>query len=527
MRRMAQIAGRLLNFARRPSHDQPGREQLLTEIATREAAGVDLVGWLGVLPDPDPVLRKRGDDASVLDELCADDQVAMARAKRKLRTLNRQDYDFQPGAPKGEEPSAEAERLCKTLVADLENLDMRGLISEILDAPYFGYTVIELMFEPAGKGLRLVDAVAKPRGWFGFDTHNRLVFRSQLSLQGDLVPPPKFVLARHGATYANPYGERLLTRCLWPVAFKRGGVQFWMNFAEKYGQPWTVGNAPSGADRPARQAMAADLARMTQDAVAVLPQGSEVKIYEASGKSADIHERLVRHWDAAISKVLMGNTLSAELGDGGSYAAAQTHSGELADLAQADEALVKATMDELAWNYTRLNAAEGVFAPVFRFDKPEDYGAKADLDTKLHGLGVRFSKPHFVQEYGLPEDHFEVRVETPVTQNEIFADRPGPTFASTSDPGEAAVVDAQDALDRMIAGLLPEAVRASEERSRRIIEIVQAAETWEDMQLMLAEAMPELAGDEFEELLARAVVAADMHGRLAARDEGQEGRDGR
>ncbi len=520
MNRMARLAGRLLNFARRP--EQPDRDSLFTEIATREAAGVDLAGWLGVLPDPDPVLRKRGDDASVLDELCADDQVTMARAKRKLKTLNRQDYGFKPGAPKGEEASAEAERLCRDLVADLERLDLRGLFSEILDAPYFGYTVVELMFERAGTRLRLIDAVAKPRAWFGFDTHNRLVFRSQLSLQGELVPPLKFVLARHGATYANPYGERLLTRCLWPVAFKRGGIQFWMRFAEKYGQPWTVGNAPSGTDRPARQSMAADLARMTQDAVAVLPHGSEVKIYEASGKSADIHERLVRHWDAAISKVIMGNTLSAELGDSGSFAAAQTHAGELDDLAEADEALLVAAMNELAWNYARLNAPEGMFAPVFGFVQPEDHAARAELDTKLHGIGVRFRKSHFVRTYELAEEDFEI--EEPVSQDEKPA--PGPAFAAPgdADPGEAAAVEAQEALDRMVEGLLPKAVQASEERSRRIIGIIQAAESWEDLQARLAEAEPGLGGGEFEELLARALVAADAHGRLAAREENRDGR---
>ena len=49
-----------------------------TELATRQNAGLtlgEITGWLDVLPDPDPVLRKRHDDASILGDLSADDQV--------------------------------------------------------------------------------------------------------------------------------------------------------------------------------------------------------------------------------------------------------------------------------------------------------------------------------------------------------------------------------------------------------------------------------------------------------------------
>ncbi len=64
---------------------------LTTELATRQNAGLtpgELEGWLNVLPDPDPVLRKRGDEASVLAELSADDQVTTAMLSRKNRVLN-------------------------------------------------------------------------------------------------------------------------------------------------------------------------------------------------------------------------------------------------------------------------------------------------------------------------------------------------------------------------------------------------------------------------------------------------------
>lgn len=34
--------------------------------------------------------------------------------------------------------------------------------------------------------------------------------------------------------------------CFWPVAFKKGGMKFWLRFAEKFGSPWVIGKHPRG-----------------------------------------------------------------------------------------------------------------------------------------------------------------------------------------------------------------------------------------------------------------------------------------
>ena len=75
-------------------------ESLTTELATRQNAGLflgDVGGWLMQLPDPDPVLRKRGEDAEVLMELAADDQVTTAMLARKYRVLTARTTASVPG----------------------------------------------------------------------------------------------------------------------------------------------------------------------------------------------------------------------------------------------------------------------------------------------------------------------------------------------------------------------------------------------------------------------------------------------
>ena len=72
--------------------------------------------------------------------------------------------------------------------------------------------------------------VGKPVEWFVFaaeDNSLRLRTKANLIL-GEELPPKKFLLARYNATYDNPYGERVLSRCFWPVAFKKGGMARWL-----------------------------------------------------------------------------------------------------------------------------------------------------------------------------------------------------------------------------------------------------------------------------------------------------------
>ena len=105
--------------------------ELSTELATRQNAGVffgELEGWLSALPDPDPVLRKRGDDAEVLRELSADDQVTTAMLSRKNRVLNCRHFSFRAGAQEGETPTPEAEELYRRFMLDLERTNLRTII---------------------------------------------------------------------------------------------------------------------------------------------------------------------------------------------------------------------------------------------------------------------------------------------------------------------------------------------------------------------------------------------------------------
>ena len=500
--------------------------ELSTELATRQNAGVffgELDGWLNTLPDPDPVLRKRGDDAAILRELSADDQVTTAMLSRKNRVLNCPHFSIRAGAPEGETPTPEAEELHRRFMRDLERTNLRTVISGMLDAPFYGVTPLELNWRFDGDWWHLVDIVPKPYHWFRFDSRNQPVFVGEYGLfcaDPRPLPAGKFVFVAHHATYDNPYGLRLLSRCLWPVSFKRGGLSFYARFVERHGMPWVVGEAPAKATALEKRDMARGLSRMVQDAVAVIPYGANVKLEGAGQTQGALHEDFLARQDRAISKVLMGQTLTVEMEGKNSQAAAQTHADVADDLADADKAMVTDAWNEIAWLYAQVNAGPGVFAPLAEYDEPEDLNVQADLGKKIREMGAKFTREYFTGRFGLKPEEFTLEDETTPPEGATGA---GADFAAPAGRKKTTAEKAQGTLDAAIVKMLPAALKSSRDFVTQVENEIRAAKSYEELEEALAALLsPSMAPDALESFLARAMTAAAGHGAASVQAEAEE-----
>ncbi len=398
------------------SFEELNTSSLKQEIASRSAAW-DFSGIIGLLPDPDPILQKLGNGVEVLQELTADGHLTSIMQSRKLGTL-KQEFVFNPGTDENEETTSQSEQLCKDFNRDLASIKTRDLVSSILDTPFYGMTPIELTFEP-GSYLHLKKIEAKPVRWFGFDEKNEPRFRSiEESEEGEKLPWGKFVFARHFPTYDNPYGLRLLTRCFWPITFKRGGLKFWVSFMEKYGMPFLLGHYAKGTPPDEQQAMLTKLERMVRNAVAVVPDGDRIEMLGGSGKTGGgymMFDKMRGAMDAEMSKVILGQTLTTEAGEKGSYGLGKVHDDVLSDFQESDKVLAKETLDEIAVIFARANS-DGVPPPTCKFYEAEDPQSDfADRDKTLEENGrFKLKKSYYVRRYGFHEDDFEiVESETP------------------------------------------------------------------------------------------------------------------
>ena len=475
--------------------DTRDRGRLSEEIATRSAAAGQWPGFDYWLPDPDPVLRKLGQDITVYRDLLSDAHVWSCYDSRKSGALS-----CGWGISEGEGGSGAANRRALDLVNRMmAALPVRQITTEMLDAPFFGFSPIEVLWQAGAPAWMPERLVGKPPEWFAFDDANRLRFKASGIPDGEPVPEGKFLLARHHASYQNPYGERVLSRCFWPVTFKRGGFKFWAIFTEKFGMPWVRGKVPSGTNETERARLLARLAAMVQDAVAVINNDESVEITESAGKkaSAEIYEALINAGNGEVSKAIVGHSLATEAKEGGTYGATKAGLSVRDDLVEKDKGMVAETWDTLFSWVTALNVP-GAAAPKFAWHEEEEVQKDlSERDVFLDRQRVRFKPVYYMRHYGLKQDEFTIddRPEKPA----------GGEFS------EGAGTDAVDAIgDRLDA----EASGPVGDMLAAVRRAVDGAASLEDLRDELIAIYPKISAADLGAMIQRALAVSDLAGRF-------------
>jgi phage gp29-like protein len=324
-------------------------------------------------PDPDQVLLKLGQNSGVYREMLVDSHIGGSLLQRKSKTKQRS-IVFLPG---DETPQAEAARvLCESQIMAIPRL--RNVVSEILNAPFFGASYLELYFDrlppegdkrPAGE-IVLKDIKEKPFEWFAYDKDGTLGIKDQLSATFTIRPLPswKFVAVIYDGSYANPYGDRVCKRVYWPWIFKKGGFRFWAEFIEKYGMPFLFGKLPPKASDEDVASFHEDLYNMVRNGVVVArtePDGTKIDVIETTGRasSADAYLRYKNALNIEISKAILGETLTIENSETGSQAATEIHKEMLKDIQDEDRVLVEWALSEIARRITSYNFPPEVPSP--------------------------------------------------------------------------------------------------------------------------------------------------------------------
>lgn len=377
------------------------RQDLVQEIATALQAGY-AYDLKALLPDPDPVLQKLGYSFRIYDDVRADAKVSACIESRKAGCLAMQ-WDLF-----GTKENATATEVIKQALLDL---DMPRLIGEVLDAFLWGFQPLEVTWKYENGLVLPASVVGKPPYWFKFDNANNLRFISKDNPNGLELPAHKFLLAQHHATYTNPYGEKVLSKCFWPVAFKKGGLRWWVTATEKYGTPAILGKLPRGTDPKEIAQFLDNLERLVQDAATVIPNDSAVEILDGnSGRgssSSSPHKELIDHCNAEIALAIVGQTLSSEVGSTGSYAAAKTHNDVREEIVASDKRMIERVIQCLVeWTFNFNWQGQ---APSFELFRESDVDkVLAERDKILYDSGLKFTKAYFMKAYGFAEDDIEL-----------------------------------------------------------------------------------------------------------------------
>lgn len=492
---------------------------------TPEVAVMNKVAALfGQLPNPDPVLRKAGKDITVYRELLGDDEVwaAVQSFKSGVKSLEWELYGNETDTTRKEE-----------IQALFDSYKMDTLISQILNARLFGFQPLEITWQTQNGKWWPIKIQEKPIEWFTFNKQAKLCLKPQYRADGGKepleVPKLAFITAQHEATYANPWGEAILSRVFWAVAFKKGGTKFWVTFMEKYGIPWVTGKMPRGAQISEQEELLAKLDAMVQDAVAVIPDDASVEIHHITNSSAsgDLHSNFINFFIGQINKVILSQTLTGTSGNGqGSYALGRVHGEIREDVVDVGKRLVEEVLNTvIGWIY-RFNY--GIPAQLkFRLYQEEDVDkALAERDEVLTRTGVQFKKSYYVKTYGLNEDDFEINSQA---NNSEFSHKEPcrcgcqkqaiSTFSDQSQtPMDADAI--QQALDQISQNTtLQPLLNASLKPILAIFEQLEETTTPEELFEQLANLYPDMSTQALEDSLTKAIFLADILGRLTDKAE--------
>jgi phage gp29-like protein len=493
--------------------DQRDKELLSKAIATRDRS-IDFYSLGFYLPNPDPVLKKLGKDITVYRELLTDPHVSSCIDSRKagVRSLL---WEIDRKDEQGATKSAQA-KFIEEIFADF---DIPQIVSEILDAPYFGYQPMEIVWTTRNGKVLPQSFQAKPPEWFAFDSSdNHLLFRTKANWNGERVPDRKFLVPTHQGSYVNPYGKPLGSLVYYPVLFKKGGMKYWVKLAEKFGIPHLVGKHPvgAGADQIADLLDAMD--RMVQDACAAIPVGSEITPLEATTKSASssLFDGLLSYCNAEISKAILSQTLTTEIGKtGGAYAAAQTHATIRNDLVDADRIMVENVFNELIDLIVEFNFGATTERPRMCFYADDDVDkALAERDKSLAEMGqFRFTKRYFARAYGFADDDIEIVAPTAPTAPVGFAEGEG----AQVEPTRAELLE-QAEIDSLTDAITTEQFESLvRDMLGPVFDLIDTADSYDSLQRGMAALYPDLPTDELQAKVERALFVAGLWGRAKGR----------
>lgn len=484
------IGGEFVSFAEaKTKANHPNIKQ----IASRST--VSGFGSLGsVLPNPDPILKKMGKDITAYKEIRSHAVVKGALRRRKAAVKAKAWRIVQDEA---------SEQVFDHINRIFKKLQINKITGSLFDGTWFGYQPCEITWAYQDGAWLPVKIEAMPPEWYFFGKDNQLRFKDKNAGQdGLLIEERKYLVPTQDASYENPYGEPDAALVFWADAFLQGGKEFWVRFTEKYGSPWVIGKYGNNYDESKQEVLLNNLYAMVQDAVAVIPDNSQIEIIEAAGKSAsaDVFERFLMYCRSEINIALLGQNQTTEAeanrasATAGAEVSAEISDGDCEMTAEQYQLLIDWIVD---YNW-------GGPSPQFEYFEDSNGGTEqAERDSKIAATGVRFSNQYYEREYGFQAGDLLPPIETPLPVS--FAEA---TFTPVR----------QNPIDQATVQLEKEAEPFLNDMVNRIRHVVKNESSFQNIQEAILAEFSELPSDELTEIMSIAFSLAELQGRSEVKD---------
>jgi phage gp29-like protein len=448
----------------------------------------------------DATLATRGGGKGIwiYDDIERDCHAFAVLQKRRLSVISNEWHIEAGGTARADKIAAER------ATAMLDALPFDRICAELLDAILKGYAVGEIIWQPGSEVVaKRIEIRDQRRFVFDVQGRPRLLTTANL-LWGVPLPDKKFIVHRFGAKDGNPYGLGLGTRLFWPVWFKRQGLQFWLTFADKFGNPTAVGTYPPGATEGQKDALLATLQAIANDTGVIMPEGMLVSLLEAkrSGGANGTYDTLLKYLDDEMEKTVLGGTQTTSSRASGMNSQVSGVQNEIRlELVRADADMLAGTLNGslLAWIADFNDPGAKPPRIWWEVDEAEDLLIRAQRDNLLSQMGYRLTPEAVTEVYG---DFYVAGTPTPAPATGAAKPPVGLSDPRAHDPTAALAAMLNEAARPQIEGWIAKA-RA----------MAQEATSLPDLAKRLDSAFGDLDPTAFAELMRDALTAANLQGR--------------
>jgi len=425
------------------------------------------------------------------------------------------------------------EDLAKAVERDLVKngeAPLRVLVRDMLDALAKGFSVNEIIWDTKSPQWRPLSYKFRDPRWFQYDkaTGETLMLRDALGPGLEPLRPFKFIIHQPRLVSGCQITSGLALPALYFWMLKQYDVTSWAAFIDRFGYPIRVGKYGKKATEADITTLKRAVAAIGQDFGAVIPEAAVLDIVEAktTGNTALIYEKMAEFCDKQISKLVLGQTMTAD--EGSSRAQSETHDKVREDIASSDiQQVIDTLHTQLTVPYIKFNFGDQERYPRIDIYKPDEKNIDQIIAAveKLgpQGLTVKANEVRGLLGLSNPEEGDEViggRQAPPEFPPEFPPDGGGGpelnAAGTAAGAGAGAGPDGDDDLDALFDDAAGDGYRAvSDDIASAIERASNAAADFDSFQKELRELVKTWDPDKIAEFAALAAFKARAQGSAA------------
>lgn len=443
---------------------------------------------------------------------------------KRRQALTGCDWDIVPPTNASKSEKADAEWLHEVV----ESLELEEIILNAMDAIGHGFSGQELEWQRQGKETLPVALNSRPQNWFTISQEDHKTLLLNNAGFGEKLWDFGWLVHIHKAKSGYLARGGLHRTLCWPYLFKNYSVRDLAEFLEIYGLPMRVGKYMPGASDQEKATLLRAVTMIGHAAAGIIPEGMDIDFQNAAAGSHEPFEAMMNWCEKTESKVILGQTLTAQAdGKTSTNALGNIHNEVRHDILRSDARQLARTLTrQLLWPIMAVNrpGADPRRCPRLMFDvvEAEDLAQYAEALPKLVESGMQ-----------VPVNwaHEKLRIPKPMDGEAVLGKQSGedkpPKPAKDAAArylavlrnraGELVPAD-QAAIDAFLDGLPGEQLNSA--MTRALAPAITALRETADPEAAIAAMVasyPDMPDDELTDLLARAIFVADVWGRISGR----------